>query len=55
MKTSVEMKVLEAVPEVVLDLHASLHVPLHASTQLSVHNVSDAKKLKEMGFDRVFT
>lgn len=29
------------------------HVPLHASTQLSVHNVSDAKKLKEMGFDRV--
>ncbi len=29
------------------------HVPLHASTQLSVHNVSDAKKLKDMGFDRV--
>ncbi|MCR2032519.1 peptidase U32 family protein [Anaerofustis stercorihominis] len=28
-------------------------VPLHASTQLSVHNVSDAKKLKDMGFDRV--
>lgn len=28
-------------------------VPIHASTQLSVHNVSDAKKLKDMGFDRV--
>jgi len=28
-------------------------VPLHASTQLSVHNVSDAKKLKQMGFERV--
>lgn len=28
-------------------------VPLHASTQLSVHNVSDAKMLKDMGFERV--
>lgn len=29
------------------------NIPLHASTQLSVHNVSEAKKLKEMGFSRV--
>ena len=28
---------------------------LHASTQMSIHNVSGAKQLEEMGFDRIVT
>jgi putative protease len=28
-------------------------LPMHASTQISAHNVSDCKMMEEMGFDRV--
>jgi hypothetical protein len=27
-------------------------LPMHASTQMSAHNVSDCKMMEEMGFDR---